>query len=93
MCVTESTYECVCVVNSDYAVPASKYNDMTVMLPINKQIPTSFIIYICSGKHNDVLAWPSFPLCCSLVMVAQGKTYPYERLREACSDLPGLGPG
>lgn len=72
---------------------ASKSNNLTVMLPINKQNPASLIICICLGKHNDVLAWPGFPLCYSLVMVAQGKTYPYERLREACSDPPGLGPG
>lgn len=44
-------------------------------------------------RHNDVLVWPGFLLCCSLVMAAQGITYPYERLRGACSDLPGLGLG
>lgn len=54
------------------------------MLPINKQTNTQVLIScICLRQHNDLLQWPGFPLYCGLVIAAQGKTYPYERLRGA----------
>lgn len=63
-CVSAYLGECamyLCV-NSFPAVSSSKSNNLTVMLPINKQNPASLLIWICLGKHNDVLAWPGFSI-------------------------------